>query len=259
MSNDLKWMLGSDFHIPYTNPRYLELWWKVMKWYKPHVIDYLGDIDDQSCVSRYSKGTPDEVQNAIFQYSSQVQEFYTKTRKMNPDAELFVALGNHDIRYEDYIAKSAPALTNLITPESLWGLDSNGYSYIHYNDLPAHRYGDIHVHHGNAISKHAGQSVQADIDTFGVSIIRGHSHRAGSYFKTMEMRNETLRGWEIGHMTDIKSDGMKYTNNHNWQAGFAIGYIEKSERSADGWWPHIQFIQISPDYTCVVNGRRFTA
>lgn len=263
MSNDMKWMLGSDFHIPYTNKRYMDLWFKVMKWYKPHVVDYLGDIDDQSCVSRYSEGTPDEVMNKIAGYAGQVKDFYTKTREMLPEADLFVALGNHDIRYEDYIAKKASALTGLITPETLWGLDSNGYNYIHYNDPPKHRFGDIHVHHGNAISKHAGQSVQADIESHGVSIIRGHSHRAGSFFKSYPLRNggngETLRGWEIGHMTDIKSEGMAYTSTHNWQPGFAIGYIEKTESQPDGWWPHIQFIQISEDYTCVVNGRRFVA
>lgn len=253
MSNDLKWMLGSDFHIPYTDKRYMELWFKVMKWYKPDVVDYLGDIDDQSCVSRYSAGTPDEVLNNIASYSSQVKDFYSKTRKMLPNADLFVALGNHDIRYEDYIAKKAPALTDLITPETMWGLDSLGYDYIHYNDLPKQRFGDIHVHHGIAISKHSGQSVQADVENFGVSIIRGHSHRAGSFFRTYELRNETLRGYEIGHMTDVKSEGMAYTNSHNWQPGFAIATIE------NGTYPHVQFIHISPDYTCVVNGRKFVS
>lgn len=259
MSNDLKWMLGSDFHIPYAHPRYVDLWFQVMKWYKPHVVDYLGDIDDQSCVSRWNAGAPDEILGAIATYSHQVKEFYQKTRDLCPDSQLFNALGNHDIRIWDYIDKKSPALrgdsykTGLITPETLWGLDSLGFEYIHYNDKPKHRFGDVFVHHGIAISQHAGQSVQKDIDTFGVSLIRGHSHRMGSFFKTYDLRDETLRGYEIGHMTDINSEGMAYTNSHNWQPGFAIATVENGNH------PHVQLIHISSDFTCYVNGRKFKA
>jgi hypothetical protein len=173
---------------------------------------------------------------------------------------MFSALGNHDIRVFEYFDKKLPEYADAITPNALWGLDDIGCEYIYYGDLPKHRFGDIHVHHGVAISQNSGESVRKDVDNFGVSIIRGHSHRAGSYFKTFEMRNETLRGWEIGHMADEKSDGMGYTNSHNWQKGFMIGHIESGVHyTADGYYPHMQFIQISPDYTCTVDGKIFRA
>lgn len=84
-------------------------------------------------------------------------------------------------------------------------------------------------------------------------MVRGHSHRMGAFFKTHELRGETLRGYEIGHMTDITSSGMSYTNVHNWQPGFAIAHIE------NGVYPHIQLIHISPDYTCFIDGKKFSA
>jgi predicted phosphodiesterase len=252
VSNDLKWMVGSDFHIPYQNDKYVKLWFQVMKWFKPDVVDYLGDIDDQSCFSRFSDGTPDELLNRVSTYSEDVRALYAKTREMRPDSELFVALGNHDIRVFDYIDKKAPAFKDMVTPESMWGLDSLGYSYIHYGDLPKHRYGDIYVHHGVSISKHSAESVRNDVNEFGVSIMRGHSHRLGSYFKTHELRGETWRGYEIGHMTDVKSEGMAYTNSHNWQPGFAVGLIS-------GDTVHIQLVEIQPDNTCWVSGRKFAA
>ena len=147
-----------------------------------------------------------------------------------------------------------------VTPNTLWGLDDLGFEYIYYGDLPKQRFGDIHVHHGVAISQNAGESARKDVENFGVSIIRGHSHRAGSYFKTFEMRNETLRGWEIGHMCDEKSSGMSYTNNHAWQKGFAIAHIESGVSfTKDGYYPHVQWIEITPDYTCVVDGKVFKA
>lgn len=234
------------------------------------MVDYLGDISDQDCYARFSDGRTNEFLNQfknisgdsafpiVIEQERAVREFYSQTRELLPDSEIFAALGNHDIRVFDYADKKMPDILERLTPEALWDFNNLGIDYIYYNDLPKHRYGDIYVHHGISISKHSGESVRSDIDNFGVSLIRGHSHRAASYFKTYEMRNETLRGYEIGHMTDITSPGMAYTNVHNWQPGFAIATIESgSSATSDGCWPHIQFIHISPDYTCVVDGKVF--
>ena len=60
MTNDLKWLIASDFQIPYQDDRATKLFFNFMKWFKPDVVDLLGDIDDQNCYSRYSDGKPDE-------------------------------------------------------------------------------------------------------------------------------------------------------------------------------------------------------
>jgi hypothetical protein len=243
-----------------------------VKAFKPDVIDYLGDTDDQACYSRYTEGRPMEFLQAhkdgtgetilpLSQKEAQgAKEFYQQTRKLRPNAEIFSALGNHDIRVFDYFEKKLPEYLEAVTPNSLWGLDNLGIDYIYYSEPPKHRYGDIHVHHGNAISQNSAESVRKDMDNFGVSIVRGHSHRAGSFYKTYELRNETIRGFEIGHMCDEKSSGMNYTNSHNWQKGFAVAHIESGVSwTKDGYYPHIQFIEITPDYTCRVDGKTFSA
>jgi hypothetical protein len=274
MTDTLKWMLSADQQIPYHDKRSLDLWFKVMKWFKPDVVDYLGDQSDQACFSRWNAGSSAEFLNNIKKNTDNIEdlfplveseekparEFYEQTRKMLPNAEIFCALGNHDIRVFDYIDKKAPDLLSKVTPESLWGLDSLGIDYIYYNDLPKHRYGDIYVHHGMSVSKHAGEAVKNDVLDLGISLIRGHDHKMGTFFKTMELRGETLRGYQLGHMCDEKSEGMSYTNIHNWQKGFAIAHIESGVSwTKDGYWPHIQMIEISPDYTCMINGRLFSA
>lgn len=269
--SDLKWMIGSDFHFPYQNDRYVKLWFAVMKWFKPHAVDYAGDISDQDCYSRFNAGGTNEFLNMVkdaeetgklplvVENETQTKEFYTKTRQMLPNADIKAQLGNHDIRVFDYADKKMPEIVEQITPEALWDFKNLGIEYIHYNDVPMHRFGDIYVHHGIAASKHAGESVRSDIDNLGVSLIRGHSHRMGSYYKTYELRDETVRGYEIGHMADIKSPGMAYTQVHNWQPGFAIAHVESGASTKDGYWPHIQLIHISPDYTCVIDGKKFSA
>ena len=267
MTNDLKWMISSDQQFPYQDDKMIELWFKVMKWFKPDVVDYLGDTDDQACYSKYTEGRSaeflkmhkDELGNEIvplMQHEAKLaREFYERTRKELPKAQLFSALGNHDIRIFDYVDAKLPDYVEAVTPEALWKLDSLGYDYIYYNELPKHRFGDMHVHHGVAISQNAGESAKKDVENFGVSIMRGHSHRAGSMFQTYELRNggkgEILRGYEIGHMCDEKSVGMSYTNVHNWQKAFAIAHIE------NGNYPHIQIIHVNQDYTCFVDGKKF--
>ena len=267
MTRSPRWALSSDQHFPYQDNRLIDLWFKVLKSWKPDIVDYLGDTSDAACFARFSEGRSYEFINQVAKTSKETyfpyvyeeelltREFFAQTRKMLPDAEIFTALGNHENRLWEYPDKKFPEEAHLITPESLWHLDTLGIDYIYYNDPPKHRYGDIFVHHGISISKNAGESVKNDVQDFGVSIIRGHSHRMGSYFKTHELRNdgegETLRGYEIGHLNNPKSSGFKYSQRHDWQPGFAIAEI------VDGY-PHVQLILIN-DYTCVVNGKVFKA
>lgn len=258
----MKWMLSSDQQMPYHDPRAVDLWFKVLKWFKPQVIDYLGDQDDQACYSRWTEGRSaeftamykeegaDKVLPFVKAEATVAKDFYAQTRKMMPRAEIFVALGNHDIRVFDYVDKKLREIRDTVTPNYLWGLDDLGIDYIYYSDRPKLRYGGLYAHHGISISKHAGESVRNDMDNFGVSLVRAHSHRIGSYFKTYPLRNETLRGYEIGHMSDINSEGMGYTNVHNWQQGFAYAHI-------DGDNVHMNLVEIKEDYSCVVDGKVF--
>jgi hypothetical protein len=271
MTNDLKWLISSDQQIPYHDKRALDLYFQVMKAWRPDVIDLVGDQSDQFCFSRWSEGRPqeflekykrgeiDDILTGSKVEERPVAEFYAQHRKMRKNAEIFVALGNHDVRAFDYFEKKIPSMMNDVTPESLWGLDSLGIDYIYYSDRPKHRYGGIHAHHGMSISKHAGESVRNDIDNFGISMVRGHSHRLASYAKSYPLRNEIVRGWELGHMMDINCGGASYDNVHNWQQGFAIGHIESGADTPDGYYVHIQLVEISPDYVCYVDGKKFQA
>lgn len=252
MGNDLTWMIGSDFHIPFENPKYMEIWWSVMKKIKPDVIDIAGDLDDQLCFSRFADKTPDEILHAAANYAHIVQQFFAKCREIVPNAQIHYATGNHDIRYESYVDKKAPGLSGFITPELLWKTDTYGVELSHYNNPPVHRFGDIYVHHGLYALKDAGTSAKKLSDEFGVSVICGHSHRQGFMQKTYKLRNETIRSYELGHMTDVYSDGMSYDSKHDWQAGFAVGIISND-------YPHIDLVSINKDNECLVLGKKFSA
>jgi|SRR6478609_6579971 len=60
MSEVKKWAFVGDLQIPYHDKRAVDLWFKVMKAWKPDIIDFVGDIDDQLEYSTFSDGTTDE-------------------------------------------------------------------------------------------------------------------------------------------------------------------------------------------------------
>lgn len=247
--SDLKWMLASDFHIPFHNKRWLDMWLDVVRWQKPDVIDILGDLDDACPVSRFSDGTSAEIEGAVITYAPLVKKFFEDLRAIAPNAQIHFATGNHEKRYDDYIDRKAPALKGLITSELLWGTDTSGIELSYYSNPPVHRFGDIFVHHGPYALSKGGESVRKVLDEFNVSAIVGHSHRQAYVAKSYPLADIELRGYELGHMTDIYSSGMSYDMKHDWQAGFATAHIDND-------YPHISLVGIK-DSVCYVDGKKF--
>ena len=247
--SDFKWMLASDFHIPFHNKRWLDMWFDVVRHTKPDVVDILGDLDDACPVSRFAEGTPAEIEGAVVTYAPLVRKFFEDLREILPDAQIHFATGNHEKRYDDYIDKKAPALSGLITPDLLWGTDNSGIELSYYSNPPVHRFGDIFVHHGPYAVNKGGESVRKVLDDFNVSAVVGHSHRQAFVAKTYPLAERELRGFELGHMTDIHSSGMGYDMKHDWQAGFGFAHVVDD-------YPHIELIGIH-DSTCIVDGKVF--
>jgi hypothetical protein len=294
---DLKWAFVGDLQIPYEDQRAVALWFKVMKWWKPDAIDFVGDIDDQLEYSRFSDGTTDEFftqlklsekehEKAVVAYEKEVakraatlgdedmpenltppvrpdldplplikknadgaKSFYDKVRKQHKDADMHLSMGNHDIRIFKYIDSKAPDLADKVTPNMLWGVDDLGITYRYYHEKPYLRFANTYVHHGVTTSQ-TGPTVLKDIQDYGVSLVRGHSHRAMLAYKTYPMTDTVLHGLETGHMCDPQAYGLQYASNPDWDLGFGLAHIHDGNIS-------LQFVRISPDYTCVVDGRLF--
>ena len=262
MSDIFKWAFVGDLQIPYEDPRAVALWFKVMKWWKPNAIDFVGDIDDQLEYSRFSDGTSDDFFAQlkkeedpsplpfIKKNAQGAKSFYEKVRKQHPDADLHLSMGNHDIRVFKYIDKKAPGYNDLVTPNTLWGVDDYGITHRFYHEPPFERFAKVYVHHGTTISSTTSTTIRQDIDNFGISMVRGHSHRAAVVFKHYPLSGLKLSGMETGHMCKPDSYGFEYTVNHDWQQGFGLGYLVDDHVT-------LNFVPISSDYTCVVDGKFF--
>ena len=247
----LKYLACSDIQFPLHDKRAVDLWLLVLKSFKPDLVDLVGDLDNADSTSRWAIGTADAVVPISDAGAKNTKDFLKDVRSTGKrGASIHLYDGNHGwTRHEAYIAKNAPAMIEEVTADSIYEYSKAGVEWHRYDDLPYNRFNDMYVHHGNAVSKHSGESVKADIESWGVSLIRGHSHRLGSYLKTYELTGQELEGYEIGHLMDVKQ--VTYTNVRNWQQGFLYGYIDEGHH-------YLSLVQIK-NYTCFVDGKRFTA
>jgi len=253
LSNDLRWLFCSDVHFPLHDRRSVELWMKVLKWWKPQAVDLLGDIDDADSTSRWAIG-PETTTNILEGGVTDTRNFLADIHAIVPDADKHFFDGNHGwYRHEKYLAKNAPAMVGLIDPKQLYGADVTNFEWHQYEEPPLKRYGDIYCHHGESISKHSAESVRNDVLNWGVSLMRGHSHRLGNYNITYPITGQALRGFEIGNLCDASL--MDYDRSPNWQQGFAIGHVETDSSGTQR--AHIQLIEIH-DHVAYVDGKRFS-
>ena len=261
MSGTMKWAFVGDLQLPYEDKRAVALWFKIMKWWKPEAIDIVGDIDDQLEYSSFSDGTTDEFFAQLKKQEDSsplafikknadgAKRFYEAVRKQHPNADIHASLGNHDIRIFKYIDKKSPDFNDSVTPNTLWGLDDQGISWRQYSDKPFERHGGIYVHHGVTVTT-TGLAVRSNIEEYDVSLVRGHDHRGGVVYKSYPLSGRVLQGMGCGHMCDPDAYGLQYTVNPSWELGFGIAHVVNGHA-------HLQFIPITPEYTCVLDGKVF--
>lgn len=274
MEKPFKWAFVGDLQMPYQDDRAVALWFQVMKSWKPDAIDIVGDIDDLLPMSRFADGTTDEffaklkaekqqedesdkafIKRVspvpyVMDLTSHARGFYTDVRHAHRKADIHASCGNHEIRLPKYMDKKAPAYKDEVTYEKVYTFDKLRITWRDYEAKPVERFAGIHVHHGNTTSSTSGLAVRQDLDNYDISLVRGHDHKGGVVYKSYPMSGRKLMGMGTGHLCDPAKYGLRYADNPAWELGFGVGYI------IDGL-PQLQFIPITSDYTCVLDGKVF--
>lgn len=268
-----KFMIGSDFHFPGQDQRAVDLWFKVLRYFKPDELDLVGDISDGTSYSRHVTDSSKEFLNLynfkknedkqydvdaiidkIYEVEKPARDFIAKNRKYAKKANIHVYEGNHDwTRIDTYFDKHCPEVLDYISALDVYGINDIDAYYHKYSDLPVERYGGLYLHHGDVVAQNAGESVRKLVDKHGVSVAIGHIHRSAIVKKTMQLRDETHIGIELGHFCDTSSPLFDYAPVKNWQQGFCVGHVDENNRL------HPQLVTISPEYVCYVDGKRFEA
>lgn len=154
MTNVMKWAFVGDLQIPYEDKRAVALWFKVMKSWKPDVIDVVGDIDDQLEYSTFSDGTTDEFMAVLTAKGKQFEKdliLYDKTM-IKYEAELskwsaktLINDGN------DILAPVAPSLPLEpdLSPIKMVKENADGARQFYTDMRKQHKNAEIHASLGN--------------------------------------------------------------------------------------------------------------
>lgn len=212
--------VAGDIHIwPGTRSTVQLAYIELVKRLKPRYVILIGDVFDGARISRHPRIGFLENRPTVRDELKAVGEYLTELEKAAPrGAELIWCLGNHDARYESYLAASAPEM------EGVQGMHLKDHFprwrpcwSVHINEgMPSHTvikhrwHNGIHATYNNAMKS-------------GVSFVTGHLHQLDAR-KWTDFRGNRY-GVDTGLMADIDDPQFIHyseDNPKNWASGFAV-------------------------------------
>ncbi len=222
------WVITNDWQIPFHDEPVLDLVIDFIRDLKPYGIILNGDIIDAYQLSEFSKD-PLEKSNVVTEQRI-VRKYMGKLESIK---EKWWHGGNHEDRLRRYIWNHAPKFAGLeeMTFTHLFHLKDHGFQWKEYG---GYQYlGKLMVTHGSLVSKHSGQTGRAHMEKYGTSILVGHTHRLGVYYR------RDVRGihaaYENGCLCQLNPE---YDQFPNWMQGFSVVHVD------DGGFFNVQQIPI---------------
>ncbi|MGW6624254.1 metallophosphoesterase [Nocardia sp. NPDC055002] len=219
----------SDTQIPYDDRKALKGVIQYIGDTKPDEVIHIGDVMDYPTPARWNKGTAQEFSQQVKSDSEQAKRrLLGPLREVYPDGPIGFHEGNHDLRPREYLSKYAPALaefSDLLHFEELLSFDDFGINLLpDFNDV-APGWITTHGHRGNiGLSQIAGNTALNAAKKMGVSVVMGHTHRAGigSYTFGYGGDKRPVTGMEVGNLMNMKLAGYLKGGTGNWQTAFGL-------------------------------------
>ena len=126
-SDEVVLMIGSDFHSKFCDPFALRVWFDVMEMVVPDGVRYNGDVVDFPSLSRHRQLPGAFAMTLQEECNFAKEQLFGRTRKLLPDADIKLIMGNHDIRMVTALADSAPMFISMdsLKYNELMGLDEH--------------------------------------------------------------------------------------------------------------------------------------
>lgn len=226
-------MICSDIHATMADRFSIGVFLDATARVRPTHIVIAGDLWDFPHFSNYSH---DPRKHSAVDELVWVHDFLTKLRTLNPDAQITITQGNHDLRLFKHLVEQSPYVADVldkfcnITPSKLLKLDELGINYVARTNLSVYKESDIRkevaknfivigntllVGHYPTLKKH------------GIPSYFGHHHR----YLTFADYNYTYGSFyhtQLGAMTGIDAS---YTDDFDkWTNGFAIVTVDSEKK-----------------------------
>ena len=235
----------SDIHGPYVQQEAFKAVLNFIRDFKPTHIDLLGDITDFFDISRYTK---DPIRKMFLgrEVAFTIDVILAELRAAAPKAQITWVAGNHEDRFTSYLANKAPELASLpsLDMRSLFETEKLRIIYT----TSAIELGDTVLTHGHMARKGSGATARAMLDTYGRSVLHGHTHRMGAIYKTSNRK--TFMAFENGCLCKFDVPFIK-DSTADWQHGFSVAWLY-----GDGKFRFEQ-ISIPDDMTLAYGGKMY--
>ena len=236
-----------DLQCPYEDQHVVRNFELFAKAFKHDSVVTIGDEIDLPQISRWTENTPGWYEQTLGDDRDQAVEVLWSLVEHAKEAHMIRS--NHTDRLYNVIMKKIPAFLALpeLRFEKFMRLDELGITY--HKKPYAFAKGWVAVHGDEqGINPNAGLTALGAARRHGISVVCGHTHRAGSSAFTEASGGKIgriLRGVEGGHLMDVRKAG--YTKGTmNWQQAFII--VEDTQ---------VTLINLEKDGTFIVGGRRY--
>jgi UDP-2,3-diacylglucosamine pyrophosphatase LpxH len=160
--------------------------------------------------------------------------------------------GNHEYRFERYLTNKCPELFGVTEFHNLINIHKRpNWRYVNYGPNQKHKVLDSYL---TARHEPLANSAKATASKALCSLVYGHIHRIEeSHIVGLDGSNHVC--FSVGWLGD-KTQDLIYgyvKGHHQWQLGFGIVYVDEKTK----YFYH-EKIHIMDDYTCVVDGVKFS-
>lgn len=211
-----------DLHIPFHDAKAVRLTLKFIKEFKPDNIFLNGDILDCWEISKFDKTL--SIQSRLIDEVRTTVAFLRNLRSAVPNARIIYIFGNHEFRFERFIARNSKELAGLkgMTMEEQLELKELNIKAIDSHQRENfYRYGLLLIGHFNRVNKHSGYTAKNLLEDKGMSLIQNHTHRGGvSYKRDYRDLKIAVENFCLCNLNP------KYCLIPNWQQGFSVIYKE---------------------------------
>lgn len=223
------WAVLNDIQFPFHDARALERVLSFLEDLQPYGVILNGDVVDCYELSEFSKNP---IQQGNLRREIELAHGLM-ARLGKVGKEHWWLGGNHEDRLRRYLWNHAERFARLeaLAFEQLFGLASYGFKWKPWGGVL--KLGKLIVTHGSMVAKHSGASGRAHFEKYGGSVLIGHTHRLGIFYRT-DMRG-VHAAYENGCLCRMNPEYVQYPN---WQQGFSVVHVHPR-----GWF-HVNQIPI---------------
>lgn len=215
------YLVTNDWQIPFEDEKIVvKLFLPFLAWLQPDGIIINGDFIDNYELSDFSK---DPLKHNLFELERVKASSYLRfMREAAPKAKGVWLGGNHEDRTRRYLWKNAREMgldhrrvfTDCFKPSKY------GFIYMPYHSVI--RLGKLDVTHGSVVRAHSALSAKAHFEKRGGSVLIGHTHRMGTYYRTNA--KGVYAAFENGCLCRMDPE---YVQDPDWQQGWSVVHVGK--------------------------------